>query len=86
MNGPYDAIRSQIEQLGLKKPDAYNPYSAGPKVYGGSSMSPNTGPVSDRSGYIQRDARAKAIRKALMHRLEANKNGQPFTYGSEGPI
>jgi hypothetical protein len=72
--------------MGLKKPDAYNPYAAGPKVYDGSAMGPNTGPASDKAGYMKRDAQARAQRSALMKKLEANKNGMPDTYGTTGMV
>lgn len=73
MPNPYATIRSQIEQMGLKKPDAYNPYAAGPKVYDGSSLAPNTGPVQDKAGYQKRDALAAAKKKAIMDRLNTGK-------------
>jgi len=78
VTNPYEALRSQISQLGLTKPDAYNPYAAGPKVYDGSAMSPNTGPVQDKAGYIKRDARAQAQKRAIMARLGALKQGGTY--------
>lgn len=86
MSNPYDMLRSQIEQMGVKKPDAYNPYAAGPKVYGGSSMAPNNGPIADKAGYIKRDAIADARKRAIMQRLQANKAGQVTNYGPTGAV
>lgn len=49
----------------------FNPYAAGKKKYGNKSA-PNVGPV-DKSGYRERDARAKAHREALLRRLKAGQ-------------
>ena len=57
--------------MGLKKPDAYNPYAAGPKVYEGNSGAPNSGPTSDKAGYLKRDAMARARKNAMMQKLKA---------------
>lgn len=73
MSNPYEAIRSQVEQLGLKKPDAYNPYAAGPKVYGGTSLAPQVGAIGDKAGYMKRDARARAMKNVLMKKLKTSQ-------------
>jgi hypothetical protein len=67
--------------MGLKKPDAYNPYAAGPKVYEGNSGAPNSGPTSDKAGYLKRDAMARARKNAMMQKLKAISNGeyQPYS-------
>lgn len=65
-----------VSALGLRKPDAYNPYSAGPKMYGAGSPIATSGPV-DRSGYMERDANVRnAQREALLRRLKAAQAGR----------
>lgn len=72
MSSPF---RSQVEQYGMAKPDAYNPYVAGAKQYGQSGLhAPTVGPV-DKSGYMERDAVANAQRNALLQRMKAQQSG-----------
>lgn len=52
------------------------PYSVGNKVYGGGRSFPNLGPVADKSGYRERDAKSKARRNAILRRLKANSGGK----------
>lgn len=59
--------RSLWAMYGLEKPDAYNPYAAGPKMYGASGRSNPT------SGPIDRTAKANAQRNALLRRLQAEQ-------------
>lgn len=73
MTNPYDILRTQVNTLGLKKPDAYNPYAAWPKVYNGASAAPNRGAIADKAGYMKRDARVKATRNALLRKLKQNQ-------------
>ena len=75
MSNPFDMLRSQISMMGLDKPDAYNPYAAGPKVYDGASMAPNVGAIGDRAGYAKRDLQAQARKQAIMKRLQAQFGG-----------
>ena len=49
------------------------PYAVGNKVYGGGRSFPTMGPV-DKSGYKERDAKAKARREALERRIKARGN------------
>lgn len=46
----------------------FNPYAAGHKSYGGGRPMPTSGKVTDKVGYGQRDAEAKARRDALLKR------------------
>lgn len=70
-----------------KKPDAYIPYAAGKKIYGGGRTAPNIGPV-DKLGYRERDAKVRARRNALLRRMKSGQAGnfksaswQGFPYG-----
>lgn len=49
------------------------PYAVGNKVYGGGRSFPTMGPV-DRTGYVERDAKAKARRDAIERRLKSRSN------------
>ena len=53
----------------------YNPYGTGNKVYGGGRPSPNLGPTSSPEGYIERDARGKQKRNAMLRRMKAGQSG-----------
>lgn len=55
------------------KPQSYNEYAAGSKVYGMGSDAPTMGRV-DPLGYRQRDLQAKARRNAVLRRLKAANN------------
>lgn len=52
-----------------------NPYSVGNKVYGGGRSMPTIGPV-DKTGYVERDAKAAARRDAILRRLKSNNAGK----------
>lgn len=54
---------------------SFNPYAAGKKQYSSIFGAPNVGPVSDKSGYIDRDLAAKSKRNALLRRLRAGIKG-----------
>jgi len=70
-----------LTALGLNKPDAYNPYAAGSKLYGAGRSNPTSGPV-DKSGYAERDANARnAQREALLRRLKAAQQGNYLSSG-----
>jgi hypothetical protein len=56
--------------------NGYNPYAAGNKVYGGGRSAPNVGPTSSREGYLDRDARGKMRRNALLRRMKAGQQGK----------
>lgn len=59
----------------MAKPDSYNAYSAGSKVYGiGGRSNPTHGRV-DPSGYLERDATTRLKRNALLRRLKAGQKG-----------
>lgn len=53
-----------------------NAYAAGDKIYGSGRSNPTMGPVGDRLGYVERDAKAKARRNAILRRLKANQSGK----------
>lgn len=57
----------------MGKPDSYNAYAAGNKVYGSGRSNPTMGPV-DPTGYRERDAAVRLKRNAMMRRLKAEKN------------
>lgn len=46
------------------------PYATGSRVYQGARRAPNVGAVSNKTGYNERDLRAKAQRAALQTRLQ----------------
>ncbi len=50
------------------------PYLVGNKVYGGGRSFPTMGPV-DKLGYMERDAKAKARRNAMLRRMKAVNKG-----------
>lgn len=54
----------------------YNAYGVGNKVYGGGRSAPNLGPVDDREGYMERDARGKMRRNALLRRMKVQQQGR----------
>lgn len=53
----------------------FSPYSAGRKTYGGGRSAPNVG-ASDKSGYRERDNKAKGLRNALLRRMQAQQKGK----------
>jgi hypothetical protein len=53
---------------------SFSSYAAGPKRYGGGRSAPNVGP-SDKSGYRERDRKAKSKREAMLRRLQAAQKG-----------
>jgi hypothetical protein len=56
--------------------NGYNPYAAGNKVYGGGRSAPNVGPTNSKEGYLDRDARGKMRRNALLRRMKASQKGK----------
>lgn len=59
----------------MGKPDSYNSYAAGAKIYGISGNSaPTVGPV-DKTGYKKRDAEVRLRRNAMLRRLKAGNSG-----------
>jgi hypothetical protein len=52
------------------KPDSYNAYAAGNKIYGSGRSNPTMGPV-DPTGYRERDAVVRLKRNALLRRMKA---------------
>lgn len=71
---------------------SFNPYGAGEKVYEGGRTSPNLGPTTNRMGYDERDAAAKAKRNAMLRRMKSTQRGRYMSpdvlrrrnYGSGG--
>jgi hypothetical protein len=58
----------------MGKPDSYNAYAAGNKIYGiGGRSAPTKGKV-DKSGYLERDAVVRLKRNALLRRLKAGQS------------
>lgn len=55
---------------------SFNPYGAGPKTYGSGRSSPNLGKTSRPEGYEERDRKAKAMRNAMLRRLQAGQRGR----------
>jgi hypothetical protein len=55
------------------KPDSYNSYAAGNKIYGLGRSNPTMGPV-DRTGYLERDATVRLRRNALLKRMQAGNS------------
>lgn len=49
----------------------FNSYAAGHKAYGVGRPMPTTGKVTDKRGYAERDAKAKARREALLRRASS---------------
>ena len=55
----------------------FTPYAAGDKRYGASGRdAPNIGPVADRSGYRERDLKTRAMRQAMLKRMQAGQQGR----------
>jgi hypothetical protein len=53
---------------------SFQPYAAGNKRYGPSMNSaPNVGPVADKQGYRERDLKMKAMRNAMLRRMQAGQ-------------
>lgn len=48
----------------------FRSYAAGAKTYGMVRNAPNLGPVSDLSGYVQRDREAAARRNLTLKRMQ----------------
>ena len=47
----------------------FNNLAAGDKRYGAGQLAPNQGPVGNRQGYAQRDAKYDAYGQALRNRI-----------------
>lgn len=78
----YTGLKSQIAQMGLTKPDAYNPYAAGSKLYGPEGRGfPTSGPIgpAGMAGYKKRDAKVQAQKQAINQRIKAAQSGQYMT-------
>lgn len=52
------------------------PYSVGNRVYGGGRSFPTSGPVSDKSGYRERDLKYQARRNAVLRKMKAMQSGK----------
>jgi len=74
-----DMMRTQLAQRGLTKPDGFNPYAAGSKMYGLSGRSNATsGPLNSteaQRGYAQRDRETQARKAAVLQRMQAAQSG-----------
>lgn len=55
-------FRKQNEQYGNPSQGRESAYAVGTKIYNGTSNSPHSGGGLDKSGYIERDASAKAMK------------------------
>lgn len=84
-----DPFRQQIANMGVSRAGGgFNPYAAGSKRYGITGR-PNatSGPVSPegQQGYDERDQNARAMRTAMLKRMQAAQNGnymsQDYLYG-----
>lgn len=68
----YETFRAY---LGMgDKQDAYTPYAAGYKMYGGGRSNPTSGPV-DKAGYQERELLNRAKRNAALRRMQALQQG-----------
>lgn len=56
------------------KPQDFNAYVAGNRVFNGGSSAPTMGPV-DPTGYRERDLKIKARRNAILRRMKSNSKG-----------
>lgn len=62
-----------------------NKYAAGAKRYGpNASSAPNVGP-SNPAGYMDRDLKAKALREAMLRRMQAGQKGQYASPAYQNP-
>ncbi len=52
----------------------WNPYAAGPKLYGNGTHAPTYGPV-DKSGYAEREQRNRVKRNAMLDYVQAKVTG-----------
>lgn len=55
---------------------SFNPYGAGPKVYGSGRSAPNIGPTGKPEAYDERDRLGRAKRNAMLRRLKASQRGR----------
>lgn len=69
------AFRTQVANFGLTKPDAYTPYAAGMKLYGGGRSNPTAGPVA-REGYREREMLNRSKRQAVLNQLKKVQSGE----------
>lgn len=69
-----NVYQQMVDYYGLTKPDAYTPYAAGYKLYGGGRSNPTSGPV-DKAGYQERDLLNRARRNAVLRKLRATQQG-----------
>lgn len=61
----------------MGKPDSFNAYAAGNKIYGlGGRSAPNIGQALDPTGYINRDTEVRLKRNALLRRMKAQASGR----------
>lgn len=59
-----------------RQPYDYQKYGVGRKIYGGGRAYPNAGPVRDKLGYKERDAKNRTKRSALLRRMKAGQKGK----------
>lgn len=73
--------------LDFNKPDGFNKYAAGPKTYGlGGGTAPQAGPMGTQSmtGYMERDAEARARRNAILARMKLQQaDGMALPVGTQ---
>jgi len=81
-------FRQQIANQGLTKPDAYTPYAAGMKLYGGGRSNPTMGPVQ-KEGYEERDRLNRTKRQAVLNQMKKAQSGEfmsPEVLNSQGGL
>lgn len=64
---------------------SFNSYSAGNKQYG-TDGAPNTGPVIDKTGYMERDRKAKLRRDAMLRRMQMMNKGKYMSSPALRPL
>ena len=73
MAGSMDDFLAYLQGRGAN----FQPYGAGDKRYGASGRSaPNIGPVADKQGYRERDLQTRAMRNAMLKRMQAGQRGR----------
>lgn len=88
MSDPLSTFRQQVSNFGLTKPDAWTPYAAGEKLYGGGRSNPTMGPVQ-KEGYDQRDMLNRTKRQAVLNQMKKAQSGEllsPEVLRSEGGL
>lgn len=73
-----DLFTQKLQNYGMipqpDRPNAYTPYAAGYKLYGGGRSNPTQGPV-EKEGYREREVLNRARRNAVLRRMQAEQAG-----------